>query len=164
MRTLTYRDLEASKNKNAIGWGVKLGGTAEITHRLRAYYEAAYGHGISSYFQDLTDAQLDLVPDARHKGKLKPVEAWGGYAGLKYDFSDRLFASASYSYLRLYPKNFGGDWSSLYRNGQYAVANVFYQINEFLQWGIEYIYGQKVEMSGARNHDNRLQTMLEVSF
>ncbi len=52
----------------------------------------------------------------------------------------------------------------MYSYGQYAVGNVMWQITPMLQCGLEYIYGRRVNMDGAQAHDNRLQTMLQVSF
>ncbi len=165
MRTLTYRDLAKGKNRSNIGWGIKLSGTAEILPRLRAGWQAAYGEGVSSYFQDFTHNELDMTP-AAHVGKMKLVKSWGAFANLTYSFTDRLFAGAGYSFLRNYADGSKNqyDWSDTYRNGQYVFANVFYDITGQVRWGLEYIYGQRKDMNRACFHDSRLQTMLQLTF
>ncbi len=167
LRNITYRDNQADKNRNAVGWGVKLSGTVQPAQWLTAYYQACYGNGIASYFQDLNGQDLDLTPDPAQEGRLKPVKAWGGYIGLQFNITKKLYCSGTFSYLRAYPKEYqGGEtlWGDQYKYARYVVGNVFYNFNRVLSWGLEYIYGSRRDMSGLTNHDNRLQTMLQVSF
>lgn len=164
VRNMIYRDLATNSNRDKVGWGVKVSGSAEIVPNLRAYYQGAFGNGITSYFQDLEGCGLDMTPDADAVGRLNAVMAWGAYAGLQYNFSPKVYCSATYSHLRNYAKKYSGDWPEQYRYGQYAVGNVFYNINSVLTWGIEYIWGRRVDMNGLSHHDNRIQTMLQLSL
>lgn len=167
IRNITYRDIPADKNRNVVGWGIKLSGTVQPIPWLTAYYQACYGKGIASYFQDLNGQGLDLTPDPAAHGKLKPTEAWGGYLGLQFNITKKLYCSCTFSYLRAYPGKYqGGEtlWSDQYKYTRYVVGNVFYNFNSILSCGIEYIYGSRRDMSGLTRHDNRLQTMLQVSF
>jgi len=163
VRTMSYRNFLRDKNGTNVGWGVKLSGTARIIPNLRAFWQAAYGEGISSYFQDFADADLDMISTA--DGKMKGVKTWGGYASLQYDFSTKVFAGAGYSYLRNYGNKKAGYLPlDTYRHGQYIFANVFYNIHPQVQWGIEYIYGNRKNMDRTNANDSRLQTMLQISF
>lgn len=167
LRNMTYRDLTFDRNRNAVGYGFKLSGTMQLLPNLTAYYQAAYGKGITSYFQDLFDGGLDMVPDASCEGKLSTVKSWGGYIGLQYNFSPKWYASGTFSYLRNYAPRYSDSdtpWSSQYKYARYAVCNLFYNINSMLSWGLEYIWGSRTDMSGLTRHDNRLQTMFQVSF
>ncbi|MDE6295270.1 MAG: porin [Muribaculaceae bacterium] len=164
VRNMIYRDLATNSNRDKVGWGVKVSGSAEIIPNLRAYYQGAFGNGITSYFQDLEGCGLDMTPDADAVGRLNAVMAWGAYAGLQYNFSPKVYCSATYSHLRNYAKKYSGDWPEQYRYGQYAVGNVFYNINSVLTWGIEYVWGRRVDMNGLSHHDNRIQTMLQLSL
>ncbi len=167
LRNMLYRDELLAKNINKAGWGIQLSGSASVGPNLTAYYQATYGNGIASHMQDLEDGGLDMVPDAAHEGKMKAVPAWGAYLGLEYKFSEKVYSSVTYSQLRTYAKDYqGGDtsWTDQYRYGQYAVANVFWQVTPVLQTGIEYIYGRRMDYSGAQGHDNRLQCMMQLNF
>lgn len=164
MRNIAYRDLLTASNRNKPCWGIKLSGSAEIVPNLRAYYQGVFGYGVTSYLQDLYGDGLDLTPSTTTPGQLDAVKAWGAYGGLQYNFSPQVYCSATYSHLRNYAKKFDGDWGGMYRYGQYFVANVFYNINSWLTWGVEYLYGRRVNMDGAQEHDNRVQTMLQISL
>lgn len=166
LRNMEYRDLMLGKNYNKVGWGVQLSGSADINSFLTAYYQAVYGDGIASYIQDLNGGGMDMTP-SRTPGKMDAVKAWGAYLGLQYNFSKQVYATTTYSHVRTYASQYkGGEtaWGDQYRYAQYAVANVFYQINKHLQTGLEYIYGRRVNYDGSQGHDNRIQAMFQVNF
>ena len=165
LRNMQYHDVKADRNRDVVGWGVKTSGSASLSPFVTAYWQGAYGRGITSYFQDLYEGGLDMVPGA--DGRLRAVKAWGGYLGLQYNISPKVFATTTYSHLRNYaPRYEGGEvaWGSQYRYAQYALANVIWNITPQISTGLEYIYGRRVDMSGVSRHDNRIQTMLQFSF
>lgn len=165
LRNMLYHDIPAAKNRNCVGWGVKVSGSASLLPWLTAYYQAAYGKGITSYFQDLYEGGLDMTPAG--DGHLRGVKAWGGYLGLQYTISPKVYATTTYSHLRNYARRYQGGatpWGEQYKYAQYALANVIWNITGQISTGIEYIYGRRVDMNGISRHDNRLQTMLQVTF
>lgn len=167
IRNLYYRNLTAQKNVDVVGWGVKTSGTTPVAGGLSAYWQAVYGKGVASYIQDLTGTGMDLMPDPANSSILKPVEVWGAYGGFQYNFSPKCFCSLAYSHVRTYDHPYSdssSDWKNGYKYAQYAVANVFYNINSIVQIGAEYLYGRRVDYSGTQAHDNRIEAMLKVSF
>lgn len=167
IRNLLYHDMVSDRNHNALGWGVKLSGSMGLSSWVTAYYQAAYGKGISSYFQDTYRGGLDMMPDASEPGKLSTVEAWGGYIGLQFNISPKVFATTTYSHERNYAKRYDGGavaWGEQYKYAQYALANVIWKITPIVHTGVEYIYGRRVNHSGEGAHDNRIQAMLRIAF
>lgn len=167
IRNLYYRNLSAEKNVDIVGWGVKASGTTPIVGGLSACWQGVYGEGIGSYIQDLNSTGMDLAPDPSNSSVLKPVKAWGAYGGLQYNFSPKCFCSAAYSHVRTYENPFSdssSQWKAGYSYAQYAVGNVFYNINSIVQVGAEYIYGRRVDYGGTQAHDSRIEAMLKVSF
>lgn len=167
LRNMQYRDAIAKDTKNLAGWGVQLTGNFNICDKLIGYYQAAYGKGMTSYFEDLTGNGLDMVPNMDKNGQLETVKAWGAYLGLQYNFSSKCYCTAIYSQLRNYaPKYNGGTtaWNDQYKYGQYVLGNFFWNINDLFTWGMEYIYGRRMNMDHTQAHDNRLQTTLMVNF
>ena len=180
LRNMQYRadmrqvsgSLVDGKTKNLVGGGIQLSGNFNICNKLIGYYQATWGKGMTSYFEDVTGDGYDMVPCATDPGKLQTVKAWGGYLGLQYNWSSKVYSNLIYSHLRLYMPNYGDgtfngssyNWPSQYKYGQYAVANVFYNITPQFSWALEYIYGRRVDMNRLQAHDNRIQTMLQVTF
>lgn len=167
IRNLYYRDLMSERNVDKIGWGIKTSGSTPISGGLSGVWQAVYGKGIASYIQDLTGTGMDLMPDPSDGSVLDPVEAWAGYAGLRYQFNPKLFCTATYSHVRTYAHDFADSsvgWKQGYRYAQYVVGNVFYQVNSIVQLGAEYLYGRRVDYGGTQAHDNRIEALLQVSF
>lgn len=167
MRNMQYRDVIADKNRNNTGWGIKMSGSAALCSKLTAFYQAAYGKGITSYFQDIYDGGLDMVPDASDNGRLETVKAWGGYVGLQYNFSKNVYASATYSQVRDYAPEYADGqvaWGNQYEYAQYVVTNVFWKLTPNLQMGVEYLWGKRADMDGTSRHNNRVQSMLQLNF
>lgn len=167
MRNMQYRDMVADKNRNNTGWGVKLSGSATLCPKITTFYQAAYGKGISSYFQDIYNGGLDMVPDATHDGQLTTVKAWGGYLGVQYNICKNMYASTTYSQLRDYAPQYAGGtvkWDNQYKYAQYLVTNLFWNLTPSLQMGVEYLWGKRVDMDGLSRHNNRVQSMLQLNF
>ena len=51
-----------------------------------------------------------------------------------------------------------------YRYGDYVAANILYDLNRFLTFGLEYDYGHAKDFGGNGLHTNRLQGLLQVTF
>ena len=167
LRNMQYRDLATHATKNLAGWGVQLSGNFNICDKLIGYYQATTGKGMTSYFEDLTGLGLDMTPVPDNNGALQTVKAWGGYLGLQYNICDKCYCSATYSHLRNYAQKYSDSntpWATQYKYGQYVVGNFFYNINNLFTWGIEYIWGRRVDMNRHQAHDNRVQTMLQINF
>lgn len=166
LRSIAYRDVAKQSTESVVGWGVKASGSFTAGN-LVTYYQATYGKGMSSYIQDLNGGGLDLTPDPTEAGKLVATPVWGGYLGLQYNFSPKVYASATYSHVRNYADKYAGGstaWSDQYKYAQYAVANVFYNVNSVVSVGLEYIWGRRVNQSGISHHDNRIQAMMQIAF
>lgn len=166
VRNLLYHNPMADKNVDKVGWGVQLSGTASITPWPTAYYQGVYGKGVASYIQDLCDGGMDLLPSASNLSVLNTVKTWGAYGALQFNICPSVFASASYSHVRNYVDGNVFDFDGYqYRYAQYVGANVFWDINNVLQAGVEYIYGRRIGASHAQQgHDNRIQASLQLSF
>lgn len=168
LRNMTYRNDHADKNVDVVGWGIQLSGTSDIVGNLRGYWTAVYGNGIDSYIQDLNGLNMDLVPRGNQRA-LKANKTWGAFGGLQYSFTPKVYASATYSHVRNYADRWSDNisstsWGNQYKYAQYAVANLFWEINPIVTSAIEYIYGRRVNNDNSQAHTNRLQTMIQVNF
>lgn len=166
MRNMLYRDVLDDKNRDNIGWGVKLSGSAGIGKKITTFYQAVYGHGISSYIQDIYGGSLDMTPRKNKfgelNGELANVKAWGGYLGVQYNFTPTVFASCTYSLVRTFDNQYYQP--DQYKNAQYVVANLFWNIASNVQMGVEYLWGDRMNMDNSRKGNNRAQTMIQVNF
>ena len=168
-RDLQYRDLVAKRNlgenKGVFGWGVKLSGKTPIGGGLSANYMAVYGKGISSYIQDLSGEEEDLILAKGSQEKLQAVPVWGAYGSLEYAFGKCGFINFTYSQVRAYANHTGAAGiGEMYKYGQYVTSNLIFNVSSFAQVGVEYLWGRRMNYNGTQNHDNRVMLMLNVSI
>ena len=165
-RNMQYRNETAEKNHNVFGWGLKLSGTTQFD-RFTLYYMGTYGKGIASYIEDNSDMNMDLVPVDSEHGKLKTTKSWGGFGAIQYNFSKKLFATAMYSHVRNYTTPYSGGailYNDNYRYGQYVATNLIWSPNKYIQTGIEYLWGRRVNFDYTSHHNNRIMAMFSVSL
>ena len=92
---------------------------------------------------------------------MEASEMFGWLLGIRYKFSDKICSNIMFSQARIWDSS---PYYSDYRYGLYAAGNIFYNINSYLQYGIEYIWGKHSEFSHESSTDNRIQTTLKFSF
>ena len=89
----------------------------------------------------------------------------GWYVGLQYNFAPNIFASATYSQSRLCSKhNYQEAYPEQYKQGQYLVANVFWNVIPNLQLGAEYLHGWRKDFDKESNKANRINLSAKFSF
>ncbi len=166
LRNMTYRNNMLNKNENVFGWGIKLSGITQHD-RFTLYYMGKYGNGIASYIQDNINQGIDLTPDNSTQGKLTTAKSWAAFGAIQYNFSKKLFCTAIYSQLRNYVNSYEGGTTSYddqYKYGQYIVGNLIWSPNKYIQTGLEYLWGRRVNFDKTQHHDNRIMAMFSVSL
>lgn len=161
MRQLSYRNLATQSNHFVTGYGVQISAITFFTPDFNFFGHYTYGKGIASYVNDLADLGYDLIPSSA-AGALKAPGVAGWTAGLQYNFTPKLFATASYSRAQLYDT--AGMSADTYRYAQYIAANVFYNLWGDLRVGAEYLHGTRKNVSGISGKANRFEAMLQYSF
>lgn len=159
-RNLSYRNLQTGKNHSVNGYGVMLSGVATPTPLITVYGQVVYGKGISEYINDLSGYGYDLI--SADDGRMIAPEDLGIVGGLQFNLTDKFFVSGSYSLNRVYSDSSLGEDG--YRRANYYVANAFYSFMDGFQAGIEYLHGDRFDVSGANNSANRIELMLKYSF
>ena len=69
---------------------------------------------------DISNLNVDIVPLADESGRMQVLPMKGWYVGLQYNFSKRVFASATYSQSRLFTEDCYAHFNETqYKKGQY---------------------------------------------
>lgn len=129
-------------------WGFNFTGVMEPTREDKVYYQILFGEGIGSY-KGLPDA----APVAMHTSEALPVFAW--MVGCTHEWSERWSSNFTYSESRLEntPLQAGSDL----HESTYIALNLIWQPVERFYWGVEYLFGTREDIDGARGEANRLQ-------
>lgn len=166
LRSFRYKDILADKMRCTFGWGVMLSGNVQPVKPLTLYLQAVYGQGIGNYIQDIAGIPISYIPDDAVPGKMSATPMMGLNLGASVQINKRWQWNIMASEARVWNvKNYClADPDNDYKYGFYFATNVFYHITDYLQWGMEYLYGKHGTWSGVNGHDNRIQTQLMFTF
>lgn len=167
LRNFRYKDLVSNTARNETGWGVMLSGNVQPASKWILYYQAAYGKGIGSYLQDIAGHPYSYIPDNAMPGRMKASPMMGANIGVTFNATSKLQFNAMFSESRIWDvKDYAnaGDEADNYKYALYGAVNCFYNINSFLQVGVEYLYGHRQTWNIGGATDNRVQAQLSFTF
>lgn len=163
MRNINYRNLISNKTESASGLGVQFSTRTVINPIVTFYGQATYGKGIAQYINDLSGNDLSIVRDPGNPGKMNAQEALGWFAQVQFNLTKSVYTTVGYSQAKVFPKS-GVASNSDYRYGQYVVGNLFYNITGDFQLGLEYLWGNRVNVDGKKNSANCIQSVIQFNF
>lgn len=165
IRSMTYTDTQSDKAHAVTGFGVQASATFNLGRQWQVFGQVTYGKGIGQYLNDISNLNVDIVPDPDNEGKMQALPMLGWYAGLQYNISPKVFLSSTYSMSRLYSENgYPANEADTYRYGQYFVANLFWNVTPDMQVGAEYLRGWRTNFDSSANHANRMNLLVQYSF
>lgn len=163
LRNMNYRDLKDDQNRSVTGFGVQFSNNIVLSDNVEIFSQIDYGKGIAQYINDLQGMGVSMLYNPNNVGRMRAGETLSWYANLKYNFTKSIYATAGYSQARVY--NYDDSASDdAYRYGQYVVANLFWDINNSFQFGVEYLWGDRVNFDNETNHANCIQAMMQFNF
>ncbi len=163
VRTLAYRDLTTSTNKNITGWGMLLSSVAKPLDKLTTYLTFNYGRGYANMGGDLRyGGGYDLVGDPLRTGYLYAPTSFGWCAGVQYNFRPTIFATASVSETRFLPEH--PMTPDEYKYGMFACANLFWYLTPRVYVAAEYDWGLRKNFSGAHRTAQRANLSAGFTF
>ena len=165
VRSMTYTSTLSNHASDVTGWGVQASTSFNLSKKWEIFGQATYGKGIGQYLNDISNLNVDIVPNPEKEGKMQALPMLGWFAGAQYNICPKIFVSGTYSMSRLYSENgYPNDQPSSYRYGQYLVANVFWNVTPNMQVGAEYLRGWRTDFSNSTHHANRMNLLVQYSF
>lgn len=167
LRNFIYKDNLQDKTRYSQGWGVMLSGNVQPASKWILYYQFAYGQGIGSYLQDIAGHPYSFTPKNSDPGRMQANPMMGANIGVSFNPTSKLQFNAMFSESRIwnvadYANSL--DESENYKYALYGAVNCFYNINPFLQLGVEYLWGHRETWNIGGAHDSRLQAQLQFNF
>lgn len=163
VRQLTYRNLADGRNVALPGWGVQLSTVAHpLLRQLTTYATFNLGRGYAGLLNDLNNGNYDLIPNPTAPGTLYAPRALGYSAGVQYNFSTKLYTSASFSQTHYLPHYLVAP--AEYRYGWCADINLFYHPTHRLQLAAEFNFGLRSNASGTHATARRIAALAQLSF
>jgi len=162
---------DSTQNKKSLyitGGGVSLSGTFNLWKEAKLYYQVDGGRGIATYIQDLSLFNYELLPDFKSK-KINTVWMYGGYLALQQYWTKKIHSNVIYGITKLEtPKGNEAFYEQYvpwyYKYGQYFAVNTFWNFYDFANVGIEFLWGERCNLSHVKGHAHRVNLLLQYDF
>lgn len=152
-----------STEDDLFGWGVQFSGNIHITKYLQLFMNGIYGEGITRYINDLMGSGLDFTPRPDDPTRVQTTPMFGWQAAAQINLLPNLFISGGYSAVTISKKN--GIYSDdMYKQGEYAFGNVFWNLTPRFSLAAEYLYASRKNMDKTKAHSNRINLLAKYSF
>lgn len=162
VRTMSYRNLIAEKNHNAVGYGLQISSVAHPLPEVTTYITGNYGRGYAGLGSDLLIGNYDLVADPARPGTLYTPAMLGWCLGVQYNFRPNLFVCLQASQTRYLPEHTVSE--DEYKYGIFSAANIFWNPTPRIQVGAEFDLGLRHNFSGEHRYARRIGAMCQFSF
>jgi hypothetical protein len=136
-------------NDDAIGWGVNLAGSFNLTSNDTAQFMAVYGEGIGGLGNDSGFQNTDAALDSH--GNLVPLQYVSGLGAFTHKWSPSWRSTATFGYVKV--GNTSLQAATAYHLTRYGSVNLVYQMFKRLSIGVEGLYGFREVHSGEDTRD-----------
>jgi hypothetical protein len=121
----------------------------------------AFGRGIARYVENLGGTNSDL--DLNNAGTdLAALPAFGGYAGYRHMWPNRLRSTGVFGYTHVDPTS--PQPATAFLNSYYWLGNLLWNPAGSLDLGIEYLFGTHDIKDGEGAHVSRIQFSAKYDF
>ena len=165
MGSFVARDLRASSNngstETAVGWGGSVSGKVGmpfLAEKDFMTFSVTYGEGIGS---DFNDQPSDAVFDSAGT-RLEAIPVFGWFASYEHWWSEQFTSTLVYGALDV--DNRAAQPPDSFDKSQYASANLVWTPTKRWLFGVEGLWGKRVDKDGADGTDFRTQFTTRFTF
>ncbi|WP_180077155.1 DcaP family trimeric outer membrane transporter [Acinetobacter sp. YH12208] len=163
-RALVEVTKDESVNDRKAGWGLAAGTTYQVLEPLKATIDVSYTQGVNGILYG-TNANAAFVHDADNRN-IEQNEIWAVQTGLTYSILPNLKTSVGYGALFADKDSDYADLINATANKkvQQAWLNLVYSPVKPLEFGVEYVNGERKDFNNDKFKDNRIGLMSKYSF
>ena len=163
-RALVEVTKDESVNDRKAGWGLAAGTTYQVLEPLKATIDVSYTQGVNGILYG-TNANAAFVHDADNR-TIEQNELWAVQTGLTYSILPNFKTSVGYGALFADKDSDYADLINATANKkvQQAWLNLVYSPVKPLEFGVEYVNGERKDFNNDKFKDNRIGLMSKYSF
>jgi hypothetical protein len=164
LRRIGYETPGAQNNKpngHKTGWGLNLTSVLKLRTEDALKLGVVYGHGIANY---MNDGGMDLAPQGTSLASVsaKAVPLLGVSAYYDIAWSKKYTSTIGYSTTQVDNTDF--QTGAAFHRGEYASTNFLVHPSADMFYGIEYLWGRRIDNDDASGIDQRIQFSLHYNF
>ncbi|MDH4080051.1 MAG: porin [Nitrospira sp.] len=150
----------SGQSDHVFGYGVMASGLLRLWGRDNIVFQAVYGEGISRYFIDPKNLNLDAGYDS--SGILNAQPAYGGYAAIQHFWNDQWRSTVTYGFLQINTTE--GSPADTYKRTQYLDCNLMYSPAEGITIGGGFLWGQRVNKNDVSGEGFRINFLVKYDL
>lgn len=160
---LLLREIRATPDsvsaESKLGAGGSFSGTVKVTRGGDNFvWQASYGTGIGRYFDDPpSDGFIDPL-----SGDLETLPVFGGFAGFQHWWLFNLRSTVVYS--PIFVNNPASSPDDARKSTQYVAVNLIWSPYAATDFGVEWLWGQRVNEDDESGTANRIQFTARYTF
>jgi hypothetical protein len=162
IRDLGVENATTGQSRKTSAFATQFTGATSLFERDSVQGWASYGKGYANFLQDISGLGLDAAfnPDI----ELKAIKARGYGVGYTHGWTKDLSSSASYGYLRISPDSELILAQTLPKSTKFASVNLAWQFSERAMFGVEYLWGENIDLTDERGIGQRLQATIRYDL
>lgn len=160
------RDISAflpdGRSDSVFGWGFNLAGLQKVFGKDNLVYQAAYGNGIQRYMNDTSGLGIDAQVISAQNPHLEAVPIVGTYAGYQHFWFSKLRSSVVYGFAQA--QTTPAEANSAFHRSEYTATNLIWSPLTPLNFGVEFLYGWRVNKDNTTGNAPRIQLSAKYNF
>ncbi len=154
--------LDEDQNKNtSVGFGASISGAIRLQRDDRLLFQYTYGNAISHFMTPFSEKGQDMAYDPS-TSTFKGLQSTGGFLSYNHNWVKNV---ESYFSLGVATINNRSTQDDKDFNYSYSIsANGFWKIVDGLRVGLEYLYGQRVNIDETRGNGSRIWALFYYDF
>ncbi len=158
--TISKKDIN-NKVSNSFGIGASLSGTVDLPGKHELLYQYTYGKSIAHFITTFSGTGNDAVFNP-NTAEFESLASFGGFMSYGVDLTKKISTHVSFGYAHLFTKDYQPDDS--YKNSLSASVDSFWNITEGAKLGLEYVFGQRWNISGQTGQASRVWALFYYDF
>ncbi|MBX3325536.1 MAG: DcaP family trimeric outer membrane transporter [Nitrospira sp.] len=150
----------SGQSDHVFGYGVMASGLIRLWGRDNFVFQGVYGEGISRYFTDTKNLNLDAGYES--SGAVHAQPAYGGYAAIQHFWNEHWRSTVTYGFLQV--SSTDRSPAETYKRTQYLDCNLMYSPAQGVTIGGGFMWGQRVNKDDVSGEGFRINFLLKYDL
>ena len=150
----------SGQSDHVFGYGIMASGLVRLWGRDNIAFQGVYGEGITRYFNDTKNLNLDAGYEL--SGSINVQPTYGGYAAIQHFWNEHWRSTVTYGFLQVNTTELSP--AETYKRTQYLDCNLMYSPAEGITIGGGFLWGQRVNKNDVPGEGFRINFLVKYDL
>lgn len=150
----------SGQSDHVFGYGIMVSGLVRLWGRDNIVFQGVYGEGITRYFNDTKNLNLDAGYEL--SGSINVQPTYGGYAAIQHFWNEHWRSTVTYGFLQVNTTELSP--AETYKRTQYLDCNLMYSPAEGITVGGGFLWGQRVNKNDVTGEGFRINFLVKYDL